>query len=164
MISMYIFKQMQKSSNHYGIYFLLVILGLLARADREILLLSFTSSLKKSMQCIWIIFTFLPSILTRLSTPFSSNQILYEDFCPHQDQFMLPKYPWMCDFPLEYDHLTRGYTFKENWPFLSKKLSTALSSSTRGGIWGPTFITMFRFGLVLACTDLMHGITNILNS
>lgn len=82
--------------------------------------LNFISSLRVPYNVFWL-----------FSSPTNSSQIhptsLPTEFCvlknTLQDQFVLAKYSWMRGLPLEYDHLTRNYAFKELSVVFSQKLT-----------------------------------------
>lgn len=101
-----------------------------------------------------ILFTIHPPTLPR-STPlpvlphFSSHQTLCP-FSPHQGPFVLPKYSWMSDIPLEYIWFIKSCALRENQPFHSQQLRNA-SSSGMGIGFGSTPFFMLEFSRSCAC-------------
>jgi hypothetical protein len=82
---------------------------------------------ESSFSVIW--WCSIPLPQTFLDPPsFSSNQLCV--FFPHQDQFMLPKYVWMCGRPPECALFTKSYTLRGCWLSISHQLTIVNSYIT----------------------------------
>lgn len=104
-------------------------------------------SVRSLMPCVLIIFTLLDS--SKISPlPTHPTLSLIPPHTPHQVQFVLPIYSWMCSFPLECGQLTTDNT---DWLFLSPQVSIALA---RCGTSGPLLLSMPGFGLQWVCPVL----------
>lgn len=65
--------------------------------------------------------------------PFLPNFVFFFLPLPHQGQFVLLKYSWICGLPLQHGRHIKECIRRENWPFLSKQLRIANSYSKRVG-------------------------------
>lgn len=72
-----------------------------------------------------------------------------------QNQFVLPKYFWMCDFCTGVVNLPQATLLQKNCLSVSQLLKTHNSLTARGGTSCPTPIPTLRCGLVWACTDFV---------
>lgn len=70
----------------------------------------------------------------------------------------------MCGLPLEYGWLTKGYSVRENWPFISQQLKIASSSSARGGTSCPPPSSVLGFYLVQARAGLVNSAAGTVSS
>lgn len=70
---------------------------------------------------------------------------------------MLPKYSWICGFPLKHDWLTRGCT-------LRKKILVLPKASWLGWDFTSNAISMLGFVLAWVCMYFVHSVINTVNS
>lgn len=64
---------------------------------------------------------------------------------PHQGQFVLPKFFWVCGLQMDCDQLIGGLAIIEKRPFLSPQLRTDSNSSVRGGTLCSTSLFMLTW-------------------
>lgn len=77
-------------------------------------------------------------------------------FLIFKDQFVLPKYSWMCGLPLNSNQLIKVFLRKIPSCLFSFSQQLAVSNSTKS--WPPPLFTV-RFSLAWVCTGLLHAIT-----
>lgn len=92
--------------------------------------------------------------------PFLPNFVVFFLPLPHQGQFVLLKYSWMCGLPLQHSRHIKGCIHRENWHFLSKQLRITHSYSKRvGTLWNfmPNYPICARIwaalSLIMSCTS-----------
>lgn len=79
----------------------------------------------------WVLIFVLPLQILSRSFCFPFYQLLCL-FSSHKSLFVLCKYSWKWGISLNYVKLIRGYSFRENWHFLSQQLSIANNYLFRG--------------------------------
>lgn len=77
-------------------------------------------------------------------------------FLIFKDQFVLPKYSWMCGLPLNSNQLIKVFLRKIPSCLFPFSQQLAVSNSTKS--WPPPLFTM-GFSLTWVCTGLLHAIT-----
>lgn len=87
--------------------------------------------------------------------PFLIHLTLWPSSYTLQDQFMMPRYFWMCGFSLAHGGLIRSDTHRENFLSLSPPaVNSWQSSMTKCGIVCQS--PMMAFGLTWACIGFVH--------
>lgn len=71
--------------------------------------------------------------------PFQTYPNLCQLIFTYEVQLVLPIYPWICDFSLEHDQLSRGNIFLRKLVPLSLQLQSTNNYSVRGTIFVPNF-------------------------
>lgn len=86
--------------------------------------------------------------------PYPPNFVPF--FLVLQNQFVLATQSQTCGLLVNNVLLTRGYSSRENQPFLPQQLTIVSSSTSRGGILCPTPLSLLLFGLTWAYTDFVY--------
>lgn len=105
------------------------------------------------IQHVWVILIFLFSFSQKIPS-FTTHLIFVPPQPLFQDQFVLPKYSWMCVLPLECGLVTGGYTLRDHCLSFSRQLLTPWLA------WDcvlSSFFMLAGIGLGCVCTGFVHA-------